>query len=313
MTPSRITRVISNLFHSLLEDGRTLVENSPDRMSSLRFSSLPLCPIQWMISAPKGLAKRSEKDFSFSYYTRVGTTVHEVVQGILARMPELRGCELVADWKCRSCGHIHKFTTVPAKCHTCPSRVLDFREVEIEFPRTKKLAPSLGHIDMVLRLPEGSYLIADIKTTSTRNAAKKDFKPSVSYLHQIRSYAAVISKKHGAVSGVCLLFIPRDNFNRFFCYSESFTESMAEDYYLRMQRNRRDLQILHGATEVEDLEDLIKRRPCADTLHPDFSSCAHAKSCVGNESGCVRLLQEAFAKIRPDRLPLRRYFDEHMA
>src|SRR6185437_14960685 len=65
------------------------------RYRSLRGSQLPFCPLKLVLTAATE-GRNSVRGFHANFFTRVGTTVHELVQQFQGA-----GGTLLANWKCK--------------------------------------------------------------------------------------------------------------------------------------------------------------------------------------------------------------------
>ena len=167
-----------------------------DRIIHLRCSQLPFCPTSLVLEYKlKGLFRGM--DLMGSYFTSVGTAVHEVMQRYLC----LSG-RFLADYVCHECGTVHHLSTK----HECCGFDTHYHEVQIDFLGIK------GHIDGIFQDRNGDWWILDFKTCSVSGAAKKKTSPGVGYIEQVESYAYLLYRQYGIqVKGTMLVFLPRDN------------------------------------------------------------------------------------------------------
>jgi hypothetical protein len=134
-----------------------------------------------------------------TFYTSVGTTVHEVVQKFMSP-----GGKLLADWHCPSCRKWQRLTT-NSECPKCEI-TMDYHEVLIDYKGV------VGHIDAIFRDRHGKYWILDFKTCTVSGASYKKKSPGKVYIEQVETYALMLYLQYGIkVEGVMLQFIPRDN------------------------------------------------------------------------------------------------------
>lgn len=166
------------------------------RIKSLRPSQLPFCPVNFFTRVAK-FGALQVMDMGGSFYTSVGTAVHDVVQTYLAPSGKF-----LATWKCRHCG---KKREVSMR-HECCEFQMDYHEISINYKGV------VGHIDAVFKDHKGRYWILDFKTTSVKGVAGKIKNPGRVYIEQIETYALYLWLQHGIkVEGVMLMFIKRDN------------------------------------------------------------------------------------------------------
>jgi hypothetical protein len=190
-----IEQELTKLYKSCTEV-YTVTKGDPSRLKYLRPSQLPFCPPAFFIKhATMGLAQ--VMDLNGSFYTSVGTTVHEVLQKYLGTSGKF-----LANWECKICGKKRK-CSMKNECCDMPMK---YHEVEINHKGVK------GHIDAIYRDNEGNYWIVDFKTTSVKSAPRKRTNPGVAYTEQVETYALMLWRQYGIkVKGVVLMFIRRDN------------------------------------------------------------------------------------------------------
>jgi PD-(D/E)XK nuclease superfamily len=303
---------LTHAFSKIFEEGTVSIKNDPLRVKRLRFSGLPYCQVKHFASLPQALALSQSKDFRFGFYTSVGTAVHSSVQSALSSLAakSLR-VKHIADWKCLTCGKLHSFQTQPDQCSFCRSIKFEFQEHTISIDLGPKHSKIFGHVDTIFQRPDTSLIIVDWKTTSQKNLRKSVENPSLSYLTQLRSYAAAISHSSGLrVDSIALGFIPRDNPNDTEFYVEAYQDKGSP--YLNMLRYwSSDHQQTLRVSKESHLQTLVDKRPCKDALHPSHQDCPMAKRCAGNDEGALSILQNRFAILKSkDRLPVINYLEK---
>jgi len=171
-------------------------KNTPHRVLNLRPSQMPFCPLNFFIQhAVRGLYR--DLDMKGTFYTSVGTTVHEVLQNFLCRSGRL-----LADYYCRECDTWHRFSYV----HECCEFPTAYHEVSIKWGGVQ------GHIDAVYQDRKGKLWVLDFKTTSIDGAEAKKKDPGVAYREQIETYAVLFELQYGLqIEGIMDAFIIRDN------------------------------------------------------------------------------------------------------
>ena len=279
----------------IVEEGTTVQSNDKSRLMNIRFSQLPFCPIKWFLSIPSGTAPKSRKPFGFAYFTSVGTTVHTVFQNIIQSIELPYKFELIADWKCKSCGNVHAFSVKPEVCSKCGSDMLNFEEHEIDITWSNRRVRAIGHVDLILRYPVGksaySYVVVDFKTTSLRASSAKVMKVSESYKFQLLSYVAAIQHtRNVTVSGAALVYIPRDSPFRHRTVVLPFDSQTLKSMGKHLSKSSKQLQELQEIKVIIGLEPYILSRPCRIAITPEHSGCKFEKECAGNDSGCRKSL-----------------------
>lgn len=167
------------------------------RIKKLRPSQLPFCPVGFYVNhATMGMV--STLNFMGTFYTSVGSTVHEVIQKFLSPSGKF-----LADWYCKPCKKWRRFSTnSECKC----GLTMSYHELLIDHKGV------VGHIDAVFKDRKGRYWILDYKTCTVSGASYKQKSPGSTYIEQVETYAYMLFKQYGIkVEGVMLMFLPRDN------------------------------------------------------------------------------------------------------
>jgi len=298
MSRQAMERHVSAMMKRLMDETKTVQGNDIERVARVRFSGLPFCGVRWFTNLVGGLSKGSAKDFGFSFFTSVGTTVHEVVQKYFL---SVEGVELIMDWRCKGCGRVYSFKSkAPASCKSCGGTSFEHEEHTIEFEG------ALGHIDqlMVIRFGGKTWIIViDYKTTTIQAVESRGKLPYAENVAQIKGYCAALHDQGYPIMGWALVYIPRDNPFRFTVKTGELTEKdMAKEAdWIRshVEEHSRWMQI----KTLDEARELADSRPCAQKLHPRFKDCALAERCAGDDVGCNALLKEAYSKVHT-KLPV---------
>lgn len=176
-----------------------------------RSSKLPFCPREFVIHSrlsPEMRALRGE-DYSFNFYVKIGSAVHEVVQKFLGISKFLYG-----NWTC--CGVTEYAREGSARCQVCGQPQL-----------YSELAPKsdLGmHVDGVSVLYNG---VAEFKTTSSKNLPEiKD--PYPQHMGQASCYLHALNAENGwNLDKLIFVYFSRDNPKDF----RVFVRSPLETFY----------------------------------------------------------------------------------
>lgn len=192
------------------------------RPKSFRVSGLPFCGL--LVASGSNM---SEESYQKTHYTSSGTVLHTNIQTWASANPKLARY-MYGIWKCSGCGkETEEVGFVPKTICTCEHTRSDcapkdfmffdkfwmYEEITIEW---KELS---GHIDLVLRLPNGTYIVVDFKTTSMESKHRlkkwnpdKFYEPSSpSYIAQIRTYASLLTLLFDMrIVGWCLVNMDRD-------------------------------------------------------------------------------------------------------
>lgn len=284
----------TSLMKLAMDEGTVLNRNDPSRLTNVRFSSFPLCGVRWFLELPSLVTKASNKDFAFGYFTRVGTTVHEVIQEAFSSLAEDgQSFSLLWDWKCKHCKHregVLKIVAPDGECSSCGNDSGYSREEhQIRF------RGAVGHVDTLIqvKLPANiakvfgspvGVIVADYKTTSTYNVTKKNTLPYKSNVAQISKYAAVLQKTL-PVLGWALIYMPRDIPFRYKVISKFMDRAEGLTHRKDIVRYIATHNAWSRATSLEEIKELFNRRPCqrADSIPEEFADCDHCKSCTGTK------------------------------
>ncbi len=183
-------------YKKTVRDTQFMERTSPGRVLSLRPSQMPLCPMKMFVNrATYGMWTPME--FGMAYYTKVGTTVHEILQNFLCQSGRF-----LANYKCREC---HKWYKMSYKWECC-GFPCEYHEVDINYKGV------VGHIDAIYKDDQGRLWILDFKTTSVAQAPKKKRDPGVVYREQVETYAVLTELQHKIkIAGYSDAFVVRDN------------------------------------------------------------------------------------------------------
>ena len=294
--------------NKLLDEGTAVEDNDPSRVQRLRVSAFPFCGVKWFFSLPSGTAVKRQLDTKFKFYTSIGTAVHECLQEILNRLDLSEDdIDVIADWECKDCKHLHKFCVAPTKCSKCRSKNIRYRELTVEDGNV------LGHVDTVIRIkvkkskgyPEGfAYLVLDYKTSSVKKVGiKSKLVISESYMAQIRSYVTILHHQgHAMLPFAVLVYIPRDDPDRF---RSMVVPVEFEAEYAKIKAFKKQFKVAVNVADKDDLRDLIAIRPCAKGCLPEFEWCKWRHHCAGPDNAKVALRELDAIRIRlGDKIPI---------
>ncbi|QDH83392.1 exonuclease [Achromobacter phage Motura] len=208
------SRDFLQIYNRALVDTSVVSRRDPKRLLNLRCSQLPFCPLGFFVDVSRNPALQA-LDFMGTFYTRVGTAVHEVMQTVLMQT----SAKIVGDWTCGECGQVHKFTNQPECC----GAPMTYEEICFDYKGIQ------GHLDTLFlvsgTIKKGEFWVVDYKTTSEKAKSKKAKNPGDAYVEQIITYAYLLRKQYGIkVTGVMLVFIPRDNPKSPVTYSRPITD-----------------------------------------------------------------------------------------
>ena len=297
-----ISKKVNHIIKSTLDSGTVVNINDPSRLTNVRFSSFPFCGVRWFLELPHLVSKSAKKDYAFGYFTRVGTTVHEVTQEALHAVMQAfdaEDVEVLWDWKCKSCKHRHAVLqgTCPTdNCSACGASSGFSREEHQVRHTNKKLGKqAVGHVDTILKVKltpalarltgdEYGVIIVDYKTSSVHNVSKKDSDlPYPDNVAQISKYAGVI-RKTLPVIGWALVYMPRDIPFRFKVCVGAVTEEDCLAHRRDINKYIRVHTEWSSARTEEEILELYEKRPCRSLadVPAEFKKCDHVKGCCSN-------------------------------
>jgi hypothetical protein len=251
-----ITSDFVQLYQHAMEHQLVVSKSDPSRVLFLRPSQMPFCAVQFFVNrALNGMYVNL--DMAGTYYTSVGTTVHEVMQNFLCRSGRF-----LADYHCRECGTWHRMSYK----HKCCGFPAAYYEVKIDYKGIK------GHIDAVYKDKEGRLWILDFKTTSIKGAASKKRNPGIVYIEQIETYAVLFELQYGMrIEGIMDAFIMRDNpKNDPAVWARPLTDLMRKQVRRRLSQYKKAHRAALDAATRQEALDLRAFGRCKN---PDCKYC----------------------------------------
>lgn len=234
-------------------------------------------------------------DFSKSYFTKMGTTSHEVFQEALFRS----GVEALHDWVCTRCKTRYRMKESIKKCSTCWRKgvrdkpTFEREEIEIDYLGV------LGHIDCVLKVKdrEGKvwYVVVDLKSTSAAALPKKKKDPGDNYLAQIQTYTLVLKELGLPIKGWALVFFTRDNPFKFEVVSGTEIRISKKELKLWGKLHREAL----NATSLKEVLLFAEHRICRsrEDVEKKMGSCPHAVKCIHGDAECKKHVKADFKQM----------------
>lgn len=194
--------ILDGLIDAVLLDMADTVDPSYKKRSEFRISSFPFCPIRSLLFKNEG-----HPHFRMEFYTSIGTAVHNTLQKYL-RHGKFRD-KIFACWKIIETGEVIgpcKFDDIPAKYH---NYTIEYEEITINYNGLS------GHVDLVMELLPGKFIVIDFKTTNLRKTQsyrnwQRYYPASCSSIIQISSYSTLLKELFGInVVAWCLVYIDR--------------------------------------------------------------------------------------------------------
>lgn len=219
------------------------------RPIKLRASSLPTCSLLFL---EKMLLDDVEtEEAMMDYYCSVGTTVHSHLQKWLGKSGKVYG-----NWICKSCGYKHQ-NTVKWKCPKCKSH-MEYEELEVEYNVFS------GHIDGLLKLKNGKFIVFDYKTTSSSNIYDKKYIPVPKHIIQVSAYAAILQKLYGMkIDSVSVVYVARDNPTLVAEYNTVFTDKMYKFTLDYLKKQIKGFKAAVKSYETGDFKYAVKYKLCS--------------------------------------------------
>jgi len=204
---------VSKIFKAV-RDGR---RNKEVRwFSECRASSFPICPRAFHICYRLPPSERPFKDESFA--SEVATMMGDALHAVLQKWFGLQEGTFFGNWKCLDCRKRRRHKYGPQRCKKCGQEMV---YEEYDLPKKAKL-PFSGHIDGLLRVLSGKYLI-DFKGSSLEKirAIQREGRPYDYHYYQTNAYANAVNMypkhfgKFGPVDGIIIIYVDRGMANRF--------------------------------------------------------------------------------------------------
>lgn len=301
---------VSTAFELALNEGSHREVVDPTRVSRLRISSFPFCPVQWFMGLPRNTGKARYATSSSRYFTQVGHVLHGVIQNALTNVGlDVHGIEVIADWKCKACKTIASIQVKPTTCK-CGCEEFWYEEIAIE------RGIITGHIDTVLAitlrnykelgLPQTVWIVIDYKTSSTFKVRAKDSKmPYIANVRQIGGYVGQLHEMgYPVVPLAYLIYVPRDNP---WSYRLEPVAVNIEDEARRVKLYQKRFIRIAAVSTRDELIDVVDTRPCRKELLDDFHDCGHSGKCAGpdNRNTIIRSMAEVLVRVEK-KLPIRK-------
>lgn len=263
---------ISDTFYKCLEN-KFVTKHG--RGVEFRPSSFPQCPIinylkkVWYDELGYNIDERSA---TMDYYCDVGTVVHETVQFHMGDSGVQHGHYRCINPKCKhgkagqntldaagnitKAGKLTRKNTVKNRCPKCKERMF-YEELTVKYRGIK------GHVDGVIKMPDGRYWIIDYKTSSMKKIMKGSY-PEKKHLYQLPVYAYILGKKYGfEIAGFSLIYIPRDMPFAFYEYAEKWSKKWTKHSLGIIRTQKYQWEAFQKTLETGDLDHIIEAKPCS--------------------------------------------------
>ncbi len=265
-----------------------------ERLTNLRVSSFPFCPVKWFLGLPTSTAKTREQGFHSTFFTEVGTTVHTVIQNYLKESPYV-----VRDWICSDakCKHRHEFQVKPDKCEECGNPNFNHAEHKV------KAGVIVGHMDDSILVARKKIRPIDYKTTGKSSVSAKGKLPHKSNVKQLEAYAAIKKSQGYDIDGWDLVYIVRDSAKPVYISCESYYGHSFEVEYpkiiKRIKKYVKDYKFVSSLDSRDQLEDLadLRHRKKAGEDKGSCGYCPYSELCL-DKKAILAHLNSTFTKVK---------------
>jgi len=243
------------------------------KTSDFRVSGLPICPLRTL------LYNERADSYSMDFYTSIGTAVHETAQKWLS-VGNFKN-NIFACWKIKETGEI----LGPCFKDEIPEKysnyTIEYEEITINY---RVLS---GHVDLVLEIFPGQYMVVDFKTTDLDGKKRRfstwqnQYPASRSSIIQISTYSTLLRKLFKLnIVAWCLVYVDRgkviNSKDDYYKVTRPWTKMKHRNMLEHLDRaceNNARLQRLNRMLEDSDefnpkavkvLKQLVVNRPCVD-------------------------------------------------
>lgn len=268
---------VGRLYEQAMENK---VVHTKGRAPKFRPSAFPLCSIliyrRMVMAASRGYFEE-ERSASSDFFTSVGTIAHENIQFHMGHTKQIFG-----DWKCINFGQCvsandgmdlydssgtcirrGKLTVRNSTDNICPSCGLAMRYEEKEI----RFLGLVGHIDGIVKLPDGGYWLIDYKTT-TKYKMNSGKLPVPSHLKQLPTYCYVVKKKYKLdVRGFSLIYFSRDNPFDFLESAYEWNGEWDKNIGKLIHEEKRKFVSGIEAFKKDDYKIAIRNKPCVSKIY----------------------------------------------
>ena len=289
-----------------------------------RVSSLPFCPLLSLVTS------KTEESYTKSHYTEVGTALHTTIQTWLS-LNKISVKKMYGKWKCTGCAKEvgpGRQPKEPCSCEHVFGRLEKVHEHMPKFWTYEELTVEYnglsGHIDLIIEISPGKYILIDFKTYSLlkkRDTSywKKDKPSHPSYVIQIRSYSAICREVYDLnIVGWAMVLVDRDRpiesakdyhpiINEWNGKKSKAWLKKLDDSANDNRRYRALLRSIEDGKEdkaKKQLKEIVKKRPCHSQedyngyMNYKFFSnekCPLLSSCKKGNKRALRGVHEALA------------------
>ena len=291
MQLSQIASTLEGVVVKAISEGECYTENTKKNFY-LRPSSFSYCPLRFFLGLPRAFSRGKYEEASFSYYVRVGTATHAVIQEAVTSI-EAGEVLFVRDWVCAKCEHRHVLTLKPSVCKKCKHKYLRNEEYTLED------GVLLGHVDDALLIGKQIYPL-DYKTTSIARMERSGVLPEKKHIEQLGAYASVMKRQGKKIGGFFLVYIARDNPRKVKVFSFELTPKLEADTLRKIDRWKKQHIKVIGIQEKGQAEYLVSKRICRtkEDVKAFCGECQYARFCTAGDNAVTTELHRTFDRIQ---------------
>lgn len=283
---------MSNLYSETLAITEPYEYEKPPILRPSGFPGCSILTLLKMIEYKKRNHIIQEGSMHMSFFTGVGTTVHEVVQDWIGKTNKVLG-----DWQCvnakcvrskcrdESCkdkactnhAHVTKAMQVGHLCKKCGSQ-MKYHELEVEYDRCT------GHVDAILKVAKNAFWAGDYKTTSLKKL-QEIVAPPVNYIYQISSYAWILKNVYDIpIVGFSIFYIVRDNPSLFKEFPYEFNKKAEREAKKIIDNEIKKHKAATKSFKTKDITFAIDAKPCKSLMQYEklmsaYCNCPFVKVC----------------------------------
>ena len=240
-----------------------------------------------------------------TFFTSIGTTVHEGVQDWIGKTGKI-----LADWQCtnldcknskcqesecndKNCinpEHVSRIMQVGHICKSC-GKPMKYNELEVAYNIIT------GHVDIIAKVGKGKYWAGDFKTAGLKKI-EEITSPSVGYLYQISSYAWILKNVYGInIVGFSIFYITRDSPGTYKEFKYDFDEEAEAKAKKLIDREIKKYKSAEKALKTKDVMHAIDTKPCKSKDHyhkiyGKYPNCPFEDVCFGSQSKFKKAIEE---------------------
>jgi rubrerythrin len=299
---SQIASKLEGVVVKAINEGECYAENDKKNFY-LRPSSFPYCPLRFFLGLPKAFSRGKYEEASFSYYVRVGSATHAVIQEAVTSI-EAGSALFVRDWVCQSCEHRHVLVPKPETCKKCEHKYLRNEEFILEDGLL------LGHVDDAMKIGSTIYPL-DYKTTSQSRMERRGVLPEKKHIEQLGAYASVMKRQGKNIGGFFLVYLSRDNPRKVKVFPFELTAKFEQDALAKIDKWKKQHRKVLAIESEDDLAYLVNKRICrkAEDVKAFCGECKYARACTNSDEVVQAELLRTFKRIHK-HLPVKGHISD---